>query len=231
MLGYLRFRWHWFRTQQIFGYRSPLREAVNTEASRITSSYRSFTMIMGLSKSGKTTLTRNAAWLRNSYVIRTDLIRSWLHSHYPFLRDDGTITSPAYWARQYWTQEARWSELSYLFRQGGNVVSDSCYLNRRERQKVLLAAKSMGYSTTLVIVECDQVVRDARIAQADMELIAKGKNPYWHELYCRQKAHLQYPASWEADCVLSCNTTSHEMVISRMGVPSERCSELLTVTS
>lgn len=161
---------------------------------------RDFYLFVGFSKSGKRTIIRSDPLLAAAYCVSTDEIHRRLNRMIPWLRDDLTVTGPAYWPRQWLTQKIRQALLDIAFRSGVVVVSDSCNLVQSERRRRLVLAKRHGYRTEIIWIRCRESILLKRLQAADEDKRSRGQRPTWVDLYRQvQRERFQAPELGEAD--------------------------------
>jgi len=160
---------------------------------------KTYVMMVGLSKSGKTYIVENNSILREYFKISTNLIHNTINARFPFLKDDNTVGGKGYWERQYLTGIIRERVLMRAFSLGIPIVSDSCNLSRKDRKKRLAQAKAFDYVTVIIRVRCPSVIHLKRLKDADEENIAKGEKPTWVDLYVNQKDRFHEPNAMECD--------------------------------
>ena len=148
---------------------------------------KTFVMMTGFSKSGKTYVVENNPSLRSFFRVSTGKIHDLINKNFDFLKDDNRVNGRAYWERQYLTKIVRKGLIDKALKEGIAVVSDSCNLSKSSRKKNLRKAKKYGYQTVLIWVLCSESELLERLHQADEENIKKGKKPTWEELYKMQK--------------------------------------------
>lgn len=156
-------------------------------------------MMVGLSKSGKTYIVENNTLLRDYYKISTNKIHDAINTEFPFLKDDNTTEGKSYWERQYLTRIIRNQVLTKALRMGIPVMSDSCNLSRKDRKKTLDQAKSFGYFTVIIWVNCPKLVLLERLTKADEDNIIRGSKPTWVDLHENQKLRFDKPSHYECD--------------------------------
>jgi len=148
---------------------------------------KTFVMMTGFSKSGKTYVVENNSSLRNFYRVSTDKIHDLINNNFDFLKDDNRVNGRAYWERQHLTKIVRRRLIDKALKEGIAVVNDSCNLSKYLREKNLHKAKKYGYQTVLIWVLCSEPELLERLHQADKENIKSGKKPTWDSLYKMQK--------------------------------------------
>jgi len=148
---------------------------------------KTFVMMTGFSKSGKTYFVENDPYLRNFYRISTDKIHDLINNNFDFLKDDNRVNGRAYWERQYLTKIVRKRLVDEALKEGIAIVDDSCNLSKYLREKNINKAKKHGYKTMLVWVLCSEPELLERLNQADKENIKSGKKEAWDSLYKMQK--------------------------------------------
>lgn len=167
---------------------------------------RNFVMMVGFSKSGKTTFIKNHKELPKYYQISSQRIHDLINKTFGFLNDDKSVRGKAYWERQLLTHRVRSILLGKAFRKGFCVLSDSANLKRANRLKTLKMAKKQGYETYIFYITVPEVILLQRLANLDEQLKQDGKPETWIKLYSNlQKKRLQKPLVEEADCVKECN--------------------------
>ena len=170
-----------------------------------------FVLMVGYSKSGKTTLRKNNKMLKKLFNLSTNDIHDQLNREFPFLKDDNTNDGEAYWERQFLTRIIRKRALKKVLSQGFGVVNDSANLNRQERKRWLKMAKGYGYKTWIVWVTCSEYILLKRLREADNKLAASGKKRTWVSLYNNvQKKRFNPPLSREADVVIRYKSQNHD---------------------
>lgn len=148
---------------------------------------KTFVMMTGFSKSGKTYVVENNSSLRNFYRVSTDKIHDLINNNFDFLKDDNRVNGRAYWERQHLTKIVRRRLIDKALKEGIAVVNDSCNLSKYLREKNLHKAKKYGYQTVLIWVLCSEPELLERLHQDDKENIKSGKKPTWDSLYKMQK--------------------------------------------
>jgi predicted kinase len=162
---------------------------------------KTFVMMVGYSKVGKTSFIKNNERLSKFFKLSTNDIHDLLNNM-SFLKDDNTIHGKAYWERQYLTRIIRKKALKKAFSKGFAVVSDSANLVRKRRSIWLRMAKRYSYSTIIIWVICPEKELLSRLKDFDDDLVARGKGVTWVDLYENvQKKTFNPPSPYEADDV------------------------------
>lgn len=188
----------WYQPRSITGFREII--ASLSTADRDILRQRRLVVLVGFSKSGKSTLVTSHPELRQYFRINSDEIHRRLNRRFAELRDNNTVSGDAYWVRQILTGWIRIKILEAAADQGLNIVIDSCNLRHRERQQRLRIGRQRGYATTLVYVTCDAKTLCQRLMDADDRLAADDRQRTWLELYLNiQRLRFQEPRPNEAD--------------------------------
>jgi len=148
---------------------------------------KTFVMMTGFSKSGKTYVVENNSSLKSFFRVSTSEIHNLINNNFDFLKDDNRVNGRAYWERQYFTKIVRRRLIDKALKEGIAIVNDSCNLSKSLREKNLHKAKKYGYQTVLIWVLCSESELLERLHQADEENIKSGKKPTWDSLYKMQK--------------------------------------------
>ena len=161
-----------------------------------------FVMMVGYSKTGKTSSIKDDVRLNKFFKLSSDDIHDLLNSKLSFLKDDNTIDGKAYWERQYLTKIIRKKTLEKAFSKGLAIVSDSANLVRNMRYSWLKMAKKHSYETVIIWVFCPEKELLSRLKKYDDDLISKGENATWVNLYNNiQKEIFDPPLPFEADSI------------------------------
>jgi len=138
-------------------------------------------ILVGYSKVGKTTF---AKMFTGEYaIVASDDILQRLGTMFRQLHDCKTTNDTRDWLCQYLTYILRSRLANQLFRDGRNVLSDSCNLGRNQRRRLVTAAKRAGYATEIVWVQCDPKIHRLRLERADAERQQNGFDPTSVALY------------------------------------------------
>jgi predicted kinase len=199
ILGLFRLFFHLLNADNRSTIRKIVDELLNGQP---TIKQKTFVMMVGYSKSGKTSYVKKNEKLKGFFNLSTNSIHDLLNNKLGFLKDDDTIYGNAYWERQYLTRIVRKRTLKKAFSNGLAVVNDSANLNRKERRKRLSMAKRYSYETVILWVTCPEDELLNRLQKADDELTSNGKKPVWVNLYKYvQKERFDPPLEREADIV------------------------------
>lgn len=188
----------WHQPRNIAGFQEII--ASLSTADRGILRQRRLVVLVGFSKSGKSTLVTSHPELQQYFRINSDEIHRRLNRRFAELRDNNTVSGDAYWVRQILTGWIRIKILEAAADQGLNIIIDSCNLRRRERQQRLQIGRRRGYVTILVHVTCDSQTLGQRLLTADDRLAALGRRRTWLDLYLHvQRPRYQPPRPSEAD--------------------------------
>mgnify|MGYP002396295129 CR=1 FL=1 len=165
-------------------------------------------IMVGFSKSGKTSVCKQHPQLAHLPRIESAQIHALLNLHIPDARDDNTVNGSRYWIRQLLTKLMVFRAFIRLSRQNVSFVLDSCHLTKKSRSWIIRHARLSGYSTTILFVNCheDELIR--RLNEADSENILQGKEPAWLDLYEEvQRLQFEPPTEDEADTLITITTS------------------------
>ncbi len=197
MFGYVRLRWHLFNPTNS----RVLNEIVLSQFNDKTyPSDKTFVMMVGFSKSGKTYIVENNSLLKDYFKISTNRIHDALNNKFEFLKDDCCEEGRGYWEKQYLTKIVRDRVLFKALSMGVPIVNDSCNLRRKDRNKTLRRVKLFDYHTVVISVECRPSELKRRLAVADEHRLKKNEKPVWLHLYQNiQKSRFDEPHPSECD--------------------------------
>jgi predicted kinase len=183
--------------------RKTINEIVDTlTANQSVIKQKIFVMMVGYSKTGKTSSIKDDVRLNKFFKLSSDDIHDLLNSKLSFLKDDNTINGKAYWERQYLTKIIRKKALEKAFSKGLAIVSDSANLVRKKRSLWLKMAKKHSYETVIIWVFCPEKELLSRLKKYDDDLISKGESATWVNLYNNiQKEIFDLPLPSEADSI------------------------------
>lgn len=165
-------------------------------------------LMVGFSKSGKTTLCTTDPTLRHLPRLGTNHIHALLKTYIPETRDDNTVTGQKYWIRQILTKATLGISFLDLVRRRKSFIVDSCHLFKKFRALIIRVARLAHYQVTIYHVTCheDELIR--RLNEADSKEIAEGRDPTWMKLYIEvQKPHFEPPTPTEADALIEITTS------------------------
>jgi predicted kinase len=148
---------------------------------------KTFVMMVGLSKSGKTYVVENNSSLRDFFRVSTSKIHDLINENFNFLKDDNSVNGKAYWERQYLTRMVRKRLINQALKEGIAIVNDSCNLRKPPRKKDLYKAKKFGYQIVLIWVLCSESELLKRLQEADEKSIRNGGKPVWISLHEMQE--------------------------------------------
>jgi len=180
LFGYVRLRWHLLNptNSQI------LNEIVLSHFSdKKYPNDKTFVMMVGFSKSGKTYIVENNSLLKDYFKISTNRIHDALNNKFAFLKDGGCEAEKGYWEKQYLTNIVRNRVLFKALSMGVPIVNDSCNLRRSDRNKTLRRVKLFDYHTVVISVECRKSELKKRLEEADRERLKINEKPVWVSLY------------------------------------------------
>jgi predicted kinase len=171
-----------------------------------------FVMLVGFSRSGKTTLAQKIVENINDLVlIDSDSIHLFLNNTYLLFRDDNTIEGKSYEIRQKATKAMQEALISTLLKDGHSILLDANNGRKEVREPILKAVKNIDpeINTILIRHKIDEEVLYENIRKADQ---IKGGNT-WKDLYEKvQKPKFDEPSKEETDYLLI-NTNNTEEVI------------------
>lgn len=171
-----------------------------------------FIMIVGFSRSGKTTLANKIiARFPSLTKIDADLIHDFLNSTYPVFKDDNTVDGTAYKMRRKTTKKIQGALASSLLEAGHSVLLDSCNVKKDIRDKIFSIVKELNRDITTIIVrhKIDEKTLYKNIRKADQE---KG-GTIWKDLYEKvQKPEFNEPTKNEADRLLIHEDNTDEII-------------------
>lgn len=167
-----------------------------------------FIMMMGFSRSGKTTLAKQieAEFPDKFTRIDADTIHDFLNTTYPVFQDDHTIIGQSFELRQKATKAIREVLIETILESGHSVIMDSTNLANGSRKAVLARVKAIDLkiSTIIVSAEIPEAKLYENLRQEDQKNIDRGEKATWVELYEKiQKPKFEKPNRVEADLVLN----------------------------
>ncbi len=197
ILGYLRMLFHLLSSKNrriLDGIIDLLIKEQNAPKEKL------FVLMVGFSKSGKTTYIENDEKLKKLFKLSTIRIHEVINNKFIFLKDDNTVNGRAYWERQFLTRLVRKKILNKVLSQGIAVINDSANLRKQERTQRLKIAKKYNYKTEIVWVVCKEQTLLKRLKDLDRKLEKEGKKPTWVDLYNNvQKDRFNQPTKEETD--------------------------------
>ena len=172
-------------------------------------------MLVGFSRSGKTTLAKK---IINNFPelvrIDSDSILEFLNNTYPLFQDDNTVRGKAYEIRQKSNKAMQEALISVLLKYNYSILLDSNNGRKYIREKILKTVQNINSEIKTIIIRhrIDEKVLYCNIKKADQK---KGDN-IWKDLYEKvQKSNFDEPVTNEADYFLV-HTNNTEEIISKI---------------
>lgn len=177
-----------------------------------------FIMLVGFSRSGKTTLAdKIIKALPELTKIDSDSILEFLTKTYPIFQDDNSITGTSYQLRQISNKYMQIGLISALLENGHSVLLDSCNIKMDIRKKILAKAKKANTNIQTIIIrhKIDETILYKNIKMAD-DSLASDHN--WQDVYEKiQKPNFDEPKKDEADYLLL-HENNTEQIISEIKI-------------
>lgn len=171
-----------------------------------------FVMLVGFSRSGKTTLAKKIIEnIKDLVLIDSDSIQLFLNNTYSLFRDDNTIEGKSYEIRQKATKAMQEALISTLLKDGHSILLDANNGRKEIREAILKAVKNINpeVQTVLIRHKIDEEILYENIRKADQ---IKGDNT-WKDLYEKvQKPKFVEPNKDEADCLLIHANNTEEII-------------------
>ncbi|MFA6307467.1 MAG: AAA family ATPase [Patescibacteria group bacterium] len=141
-----------------------------------------FIMLIGFSRSGKTTLAKKIIEnIKDLVLIDSDSIHLFLNNTYPLFQDNDTIEGQSYEIRQKTTKAIQEALISTLLKDGHSILLDANNGKKEVRETILKTVKNINpeIQTILLRHKIDEKILYKNIKKADQ---IKGGYT-WKDLY------------------------------------------------
>lgn len=170
-----------------------------------------FIMLVGFSRSGKTTLAdKIIKEIPELIKIDSDSILEFLTKTYPIFQDGDAINGKSYKLKQISNKYMQMGLISALLENNYSVLLDSCNIKMDIRKKILYKVKESGADIQTIIIrhKINEDVLYENIRKADDGF---GGSNNWKEMYEKvQKPNFDEPIKDEVDyLLLHENNTEH----------------------
>lgn len=180
-----------------------------------------FIMLVGFSKSGKSSLSKKIARSFSGKITRVDadMIHDFLNESYPIFKDDNTISGNSFEIRQRSTYVIREAMIDVLISHGYSVLLDSCNLSVEKRRERLTRVRKSNPKVKTVIIynKISRAELYRNLEKADQKNVKNGEKPAWMDLYEKiQKPAFEEPTKDESDYFIIYDKTNYDKVKSKI---------------